>query len=326
MNKCLGWVLAVLTVSVTVLAQTPGNVASFALTRSVVRVTGGGSCDAPRQGSGVVVAPGLVATNAHVAGESIALIVWKDDRSWPAQIEAVAPEMDLCLLRVPGLTVPEAEVAAPEQLMPGLEVISVGYPGTKTPVIQAGRLTFLWSYCGSKLIQSDALTQKGSSGGGLFSKDGRLLGITTFVFHSSGFMNFSIPAAWVKSLIQRPRPEAPIALCRPMDAILRDFLGEMSEDPANGENWEGFTRSWVKDNPKDPNAWTALGYALHRKLETQATANTVLNSQLLEETAAAATKAIQLDANHARAWNNLGVTLGLENRYEEAQRAYQKAI
>ena len=296
-------------------------------TRSVVLVRGGGACDAPRQGSGVVVAPGMVATNAHVVGESRTVTVWKDGHPWPANLAAMAPDQDLCLLSVPGLPLPPALPASPDDLRLGEGVIAVGYPGGDGPRSHRGRVTHLWSYCGATLIQSDAETQRGSSGGGLFTKDGLLLGITTFVFHASDTMNFSLPHAWIDTLLKHPRGTLPPSRpCRPMGTILRDFLGEMSQDPSNWPGWEHFTRTWVAGNPKDPDAWTALGYALHRKLEAQAAANVTLNRQLLEESTQAATHAIQLDPSHARAWNNLGVAMDLENRFEEAERAFSKAV
>ena len=76
------------------------------LTRSTVKVEGV-ACDLVQQGTGFVVGPNLVVTNAHVvAGETRTRIETSDGRRLDTQLAAFDPDRDLAVLRVPGLDLP----------------------------------------------------------------------------------------------------------------------------------------------------------------------------------------------------------------------------
>ena len=62
------------------------------------------------------------------------------------------------------------------------------------------------------IIQTSAPISNGSSGGGLFDSNGRLIGITSFIFKTGQNFNFAIPATWIAELPERHRlREAAIA-------------------------------------------------------------------------------------------------------------------
>ena len=60
------------------------------------------------QGSGLVIARGLVATNAPVTEGTRGLSVQQGPINWPASQVRVDRARDSCLLAVPGLTAPAA--------------------------------------------------------------------------------------------------------------------------------------------------------------------------------------------------------------------------
>jgi S1-C subfamily serine protease len=95
--------------------------------RSVVRVFGT-ACGLGVEGSGWVVAPGLVVTNAHVvAGETDTEIqVGGVGQGRPAQAVLFDPHNDIAILRVPGLTLPNLSVAASPRS--GTPAAILGYP------------------------------------------------------------------------------------------------------------------------------------------------------------------------------------------------------
>jgi serine protease Do len=53
------------------------------------------------------------------------------------------------------------------------------------------------------IIQTTAPISQGSSGGGLFNEDGKLVGITTLQARSGQNLNFAIPAEWITELGER---------------------------------------------------------------------------------------------------------------------------
>jgi S1-C subfamily serine protease len=77
---------------------------------SVVKVAGK-ACRQIQEGSGWVVAPHLVVTNAHVvAGEQHTKVTDIDDAEYDARVVAFDPVRDLAMLRVPGLRAPALDL------------------------------------------------------------------------------------------------------------------------------------------------------------------------------------------------------------------------
>src|SRR4029077_5683557 len=58
------------------------------------------------------------------------------------------------------------------------------------------------------LIQTSAAVSRGSSGGGLFDADGRLIGITTFQLRDGQQLNFAVSVEWVREVPQRGKEAA----------------------------------------------------------------------------------------------------------------------
>lgn len=276
------------------------------------------------QGSGVVVAPGVVATNAHVTTGTLGVTVHHGGDSWPVVRVTTDPGRDVCLLWVPGLPLPEVPLA-PEPQRPGQPVSVVGYPGGRGPVVTPGTLRGVWYLGGSRLFQSDAPTEPGSSGGGLFDAQGRLLGLTTLTFTSSPRLNFSVPVAWVQDLKAHPQAVSDRRL--EWEGLDRgpELLERLARDPRNWPAWEEAARQWVQDLPQDPNAWLALGLALDRAARVSADGDPAALSTLLPEGIAAYRRALDLRSD-AKTWNNLGVSLDLLNRFAEAEVAFSRAL
>jgi tetratricopeptide (TPR) repeat protein len=276
-----------------------------------------------QSGSGVVVAPGIVATNAHVLRGTNRIVVRKEERSWPAILIRLDEERDLALLQVAGMNLTPARIAAAGELQVGQRVIAIGFPGGLESIRRQGALTALWNFHGGKLLQTDAPIAPGSSGGGLFAHDGSLLGITAFAFPVGFRFSFAIPAYWAVELLEEINP----APARRQDKDFREriFIEIMIKDPANAEALEAFTREWIAAAPGDPEAWFARSHALDQRLRDQASRGN-LDAGMLEEGMRASRRVLELKPEHARAWNNLGVALDLKNDLANAETAFQRAV
>lgn len=277
-----------------------------------------------RQGSGVVVAPGLVATNAHVVEGGHGLAVFRGTERWSVTQVRVDHLRDLCLMTVPGLPLPAAAPGL-EPISVGQGVVTVGYPGGQGPQVVPGRLLGVWHYGDSHLLQSDAATHPGNSGGGLFDASGRLLGLTTFTFAQNARLNFSVPVGWIQELAalapELPWPRHQVYQERPP----ADFLADLAEDPRNWPAWEVVARQWTASNEADPDAWMALGLALDRLARKDAEAGQGTPLALLAESVGAYERSVHLRPQ-AKGWNNLGVALEAMNRFDDAERAFQDAV
>ena len=287
-----------------------------------------------RQGSGVVVAPGLVATNAHVVEGGHHLRVSRGPDSWAVTQVRMDEARDLCLLTVPGLPLPPA-LPALDSPQVGQVVYSVGFPEGRGPVVAQGRLLGVWAYGEARLLQGDAATHPGSSGGGLFDSEGRLLGLTTFTFFENSRLNFSVPLSWVDELAQRsPDPDSvgpPSPWAHGQEGrAAADFLTLLVEDPRNWPAWEAASRAWTTTHPTDPDAWMALGLALDRLARQDAEAGRGAPVASLNEAVQAFERSVSLRRTSLRpqalGWNALGAALDLVNRFAEAEQAFLQAV
>jgi serine protease Do len=156
-------------------------------------------------GSGVVIAPGEIITNCHVLRDGVLLHVKKEGRSASASLHFSDKARDLCQLQASQATAftrPVRAIVAMGDLRVGQRVYAIGAPRGLELTLSDGLVSGLrYSAGGSiQLIQTTAPVSPGSSGGGLFDQDGRLIGITTFILKESQNLNFAVPAMWVQEL------------------------------------------------------------------------------------------------------------------------------
>ena len=151
-------------------------------------------------GSGVVVSSeGLVLTNHHVIdGLEDFTVRFANGSAYPSILLGSDPVGDIALLRIKrpndDLTFPFAEFSSVEAMRVGAEVFAVGNPFglgdlDDTPTFTAGVLSASRIVRGeyTDAIQGDAPVNPGNSGGPLFDRDGKLLGINGQIRTVSGF-------------------------------------------------------------------------------------------------------------------------------------------
>jgi S1-C subfamily serine protease len=182
-----------------------------AVSRSVVVVQGAA------QGSGVVVAPRLVATNCHVLAEAqqadtlwnllrdnldVRQVVVRSGRiSHAAHLVRADRARDVCLLNVPTLEAPAVALGMASSLRVGTTVYAVGAPAGLELSLSAGLVSQIHAAEGGPVVQTTAPISPGSSGGGLFDERGRLVGLTTFQVARGQNLNFALPAEWVAAAV-----------------------------------------------------------------------------------------------------------------------------
>ncbi|HYI02828.1 serine protease [Hyalangium sp.] len=160
-------------------------------------VTEGGK--SRRTASGVVIgtertAQGVasyVITNAHAVDmddlKNPRMVITQERQAelseYPAEVAATGqvPEMDLALLRVPGVELTPAELAGDMELELGEDVVVAACPFGKSTSLSGGMLSQVeWDResKGPKMVKTDAPIGYGASGGGIFSLEtGKLLAI-----------------------------------------------------------------------------------------------------------------------------------------------------
>lgn len=155
---------------------------------SIVKITGvAESCNRGQEGSGWVVAPERVVTNAHVvAGVSEEHVrIQGTGRSFDARVIAFDPQRDLAVLSVPGLPAP-ALTQGPELKRADGAVVA-GFPLDGPYRLDAARVRDVLKATGADIYGNPGVVREiyslyarvepGNSGGPLLSRSGEVVGI-----------------------------------------------------------------------------------------------------------------------------------------------------
>lgn len=154
-------------------------------------------------GSGVSLGDSQIITNCHVVASGSKFLVSQADHNFNATVEVADIERDLCLLRAPGFQGPAANMGSANAVKPGAKVFAIGAPQGLELSISEGLASAVRPIEGGVLIQTSAAISRGSSGGGLFDSEGRLIGITTFTLVEAQNVNFALPIEWVAEIRTR---------------------------------------------------------------------------------------------------------------------------
>ena len=179
--------------------------------------------DMPRAegvGSGFIVdASGLVVTSYHVVrGANSVTVTLHDGRRLEARVAGADPKTDLALLEVDAdEALPVVEFGDSDRTRVGDWVVAVGNPfglgGTVTAGIVSGRGRDIGSGPYDDYLQIDAPINRGSSGGPLFDRGGRVIGVNTAIFSPTGGnvgVGFAIPANLAQPVIQQLRADGTV--------------------------------------------------------------------------------------------------------------------
>jgi S1-C subfamily serine protease len=164
------------------------NDAVVAATRpSVVKIRGvASSCQKVLEGSGFVVAPNRVMSNAHVVAGSDSVTVEVDGQTYDASVVSYDSSADISILDVPGL--PSAPLQFTDAPAPtGTDGIVMGYPGGGDFVATPARVMEIIELNGPDIYRSTTVTREvytirgtvrqGNSGGPMIDRNGRVLGV-----------------------------------------------------------------------------------------------------------------------------------------------------
>lgn len=180
--------------------MTPSAVFQTASRSIVVVETFDAKGQAVAQGSGVVVAPGVVVTNCHVFKDATVAQVRYQKHRLEATLRDSDAARDLCTLWAGALTAPPAQLGSASIAQIGDRVYAIGAPQGLELTLSDGLISSLRPLDGGNILQVTAPISHGSSGGGLFDDHARLIGITTMYLSDSQQLNFAVPVEWINEL------------------------------------------------------------------------------------------------------------------------------
>lgn len=184
---------------------------------SVVKVTGvAATCSRSLEGSGFVISPQHVMTNAHVvAGVRNPVVRLADNSVYAAHVVLFDPNRDIAVLDAPGLPAPSLRFATDRLAARGDSAVVLGYPENGPFTARAARIRDVQQAQGPNIYQDRqvnrqiysiyAVVQPGNSGGPLLSPAGLVDGVIFAASTDSHATGYALTAAEVGPDAQRGR-------------------------------------------------------------------------------------------------------------------------
>lgn len=178
---------------------------------STVKIVGSG-CGDIQEGSGFLVAPGLVVTNAHVVAGIPHPQVQDSLGLHDTTVVLFDPSFDLAVMRVSGLHEPPLTLD-PSDVGRGVQALVLGYPGggpfTAVPAgIMAnfsaeGRDIYGQGLTLRDVYEVQAVVRPGNSGGPLVEANGEVIGVVFSRSTTNGDIGYALTSPGVLSRVQK---------------------------------------------------------------------------------------------------------------------------
>lgn len=172
-------------------------------------------------GSGTIIHPsGYVLTNNHVLPEPQGFALFYDSKRVRFEVVSRYPESDLAIVKLLDIEVPlpTIRLGTSSETLNGEPIVVAGNPGGRGLVFTAGIVSatdaleggpnaiIMSNYVNDRrerLIQFDAASNKGNSGGPLVNMDGEIIGIVSAVIEGEQNIGFAIPIDRAVRIAQR---------------------------------------------------------------------------------------------------------------------------
>jgi len=261
-------------------------------------------------GSGVTLGDGVVVTNCHVLKDAATIQVYRHEIKYIATLFQSDWDRDICTLSVNDFKGQAVIKGSTSRLEVGDKVYAIGAPQGLDLTLSDGLISSLRPVVGGQYLQITAPISPGSSGGGLFDGEGRLIGLPTFYLTDGQQLNFAVPVEWINELPTRNTPA-------PKDIVKTSIEWvDKSIDLVQQSDWSGLLKHslrWAKSRPDDAMAWFALGLAYTQTDQP-------------DEAIAAYQQSLRLDKKIAVVWFQLGNAYLITNQIAKAIEALQQAV
>jgi S1-C subfamily serine protease len=178
------------------------------------------SCQKVLEGSGFVLSPDRVMTNAHVVAGANSVTVEASGNPYDATVVSYDPTVDIAILSVPNL--PSGPLAfANTPVTSGTQAVVMGYPGGGGFMATPARIRELIELSGPDIYRSAtvnrevytvrASVEQGNSGGPLIDLNGQVLGVVFGAAVDDNDTGFVLTAKEVAAQLAHIGDTAPVA-------------------------------------------------------------------------------------------------------------------
>ena len=183
---------------------------------SVVQILAESSLSDSGQGSGVILSSdGYIVTNKHVVGSGTDFsIVFSDESSARATLVGYDSLSDIAILKTEKEGLVPMELGSSEDLTVGQTLLAIGNPYGYTWSLTSGMVSGVERMVSTStsasvipnMIQTDALINPGNSGGPLLDTQGRMMGLVSSIYSTSGSaqgISFALPVESVRDIAEK---------------------------------------------------------------------------------------------------------------------------
>ena len=183
---------------------------------SVVQILAESSLSDSGQGSGVILSSdGYIVTNKHVVGSGTDFsIVFSDESSARATLVGYDSLSDIAILKTEKEGLVPMELGASEDLTVGQTLLAIGNPYGYTWSLTSGMVSGVERMVSTStsasvipnMIQTDALINPGNSGGPLLDTQGRMVGLVSSIYSTSGSaqgISVALPVESVRDIAEK---------------------------------------------------------------------------------------------------------------------------
>ena len=183
---------------------------------SVVQILAESSLSDSGQGSGVILSSdGYIVTNKHVVGSGTDFsIVFSDESSARATLIGYDSLSGIAILKTEKEGLVPMELGSSEDLAVGQTLLAIGNPYGYTWSLTSGMVSGVERMVSTStsasvipnMIQTDALINPGNSGGPLLDTQGRMVGLVSSIYSTSGSaqgISFALPVESVRDIAEK---------------------------------------------------------------------------------------------------------------------------
>lgn len=158
-------------------------------------------------GSGFVLSTdGKIATNLHVIRQmtSGGVQLASGEVYDSFTILAFDERKDIAIVKIPAFDLPQIDLGNSNDLKIGEAVMAIGSPNGLQGTVTTGVVSAIRDdpfSGGYKVIQTDAASNPGNSGGPLLNDKGQVIGVLTSKLRDSEGLNFAVPINYVRGLM-----------------------------------------------------------------------------------------------------------------------------
>ena len=192
-------------------------------------------------GSGVIISALEIVTSCKVVEGAADIVITQGSALRKGVLRYKDSERDLCQLHIedPLPSAKPAIVTVSSKVEIGQDVYVISSPRGMDRTLNRAMVSGLQDMSGTtaRLIGIDMPVAVGSSGGGVFDQEARLVGLITPQFKQADSASHVVPAAWIADLAQRSRdllPAAAISAAAPVAGATAGNTAPSVDTPAAG--------------------------------------------------------------------------------------------